>query len=183
MNEFKQLLQLDFPTVIMGVVVILVAIKYSMELFESLAGKFGLTTKGSIAKQKDHQLLEDISRRVSNIETESEENTQRDKDLVEVLNDVSSNINTIKEHMNNLETKVDNTTVASRESLADRINQKYKYYLRINGIPEDEVDEFVELHKAYKGVGGNHSGDAKFKYCIEQLPILPAENKLDYGKQ
>lgn len=183
MNEFKQLLQLDFPTVIMGVVVILVAVKYAIELFEFLAGKLGLTTKGNISKQKDHQLLEDISHRVSNIETESEENVQRDKDLVEVLNDVSTNINTIKEHVNNLEAKVDSSTIASRESLADRINQKYKYYLRINGIPEDEVDEFVELHKAYKGVGGNHSGDAKFKYCIEQLPILPAENKLDYGKQ
>lgn len=67
---------------------------------------------------------------------------------------------------------------AQKEALADRINQKYKYYLSVKGIPEDEVDEFISLHTAYNGVGGNHNGDAKFKYCMEHLPIIPVEVKL-----
>lgn len=69
---------------------------------------------------------------------------------------------------------------AQKEALADRINQKYKYYLSIKGIPEDEVDEFISLHTAYNGVGGNHNGDAKFKYCMEHLPIIPVEVKLKF---
>lgn len=69
---------------------------------------------------------------------------------------------------------------ANKEVLAEKINEKYKYYISINGIPEDEYDEFVSMHKAYNGVGGNHHGDAKFEYCIEHLPIIPVEIKLKY---
>lgn len=70
--------------------------------------------------------------------------------------------------------------VANKEMLAEKINEKYKYYISIQGIPEDEYDEFVSLHSAYNGVGGNHHGDAKFQYCIEHLPIIPVETKLVY---
>lgn len=69
---------------------------------------------------------------------------------------------------------------AIKEMLAEKINEKYKYYISIGGIPEDEYDEFVSMHKAYNGVGGNHHGDAKFEYCIEHLRIIPVETKLTY---
>ena len=69
---------------------------------------------------------------------------------------------------------------ANKEMLAEKINEKYKFYISINGVPEDEYDEFVSLHQAYKGVGGNHHGDAKFQYCIEHLPIIPVKTKLVY---
>lgn len=68
--------------------------------------------------------------------------------------------------------------IANKEMLAEKINEKYKYYISINGIPEDEYDEFVSLHKAYNGVGGNHHGDAKFEYCMEHLPIIPVDTRL-----
>lgn len=67
---------------------------------------------------------------------------------------------------------------ANKEILAAKINEKYKHYIDINGIPSDEYDEFVNLHAAYKGVGGNHTGDAKFQYCIDHLPIVPVDTKL-----
>lgn len=73
---------------------------------------------------------------------------------------------------------VNNLMAAQREILADTINEKYKYYISINGIPEDEVDEFTSLHRAYRGIGGNHSGDAKFEYCMNHLPVIPVETKL-----
>ena len=53
--------------------------------------------------------------------------------------------------------------LANKELLAEKINEKYKFYISIKGIPEDEVDEFTNLHTAYKGCGGNHSGDAKYE--------------------
>ena len=71
----------------------------------------------------------------------------------------------------------------SATELAEKINEKYKYYISINGIPEDEYDEFVSMHKAYNGVGGNHHGDAKFEYCIEHLPIIPVETRLKYKEK
>lgn len=73
--------------------------------------------------------------------------------------------------------------IGTRESLGDRINQKYKYYLSVGGIPEDEIDEFTRLHAAYQSVGGNHSGDAKYHYCMEHLAIIPVETRLRPDKQ
>lgn len=76
--------------------------------------------------------------------------------------------------------QINSLIIANKEMLAEKINEKYKYYISIQGIPEDEYDEFVSLHSAYNGVGGNHHGDAKFQYCIEHLPIIPVETKLVY---
>lgn len=76
--------------------------------------------------------------------------------------------------------RIESLIIANKEMLAEKINEKYKYYISIKGIPEDEYDEFVSLHEAYNGVGGNHHGDTKFQYCIEHLPIIPVETKLAY---
>jgi hypothetical protein len=76
--------------------------------------------------------------------------------------------------------QIEALVIANKEMLAEEINKKYKHYISIKGIPEDEYDEFVSLHKAYNGVGGNHHGDAKFQYCIDHLPIIPVETKLAY---
>lgn len=62
---------------------------------------------------------------------------------------------------------------ANRVILSDRINQKYKVYLSQGYIPEDEYEEFVCLHNVYNEIGGNHTGDEKFRKCIKQLPIKP----------
>ena len=79
--------------------------------------------------------------------------------------------------------QIEALVIANKEMLAEKINEKYKYYISIKGIPEDEYDEFVSLHNAYNGVGGNHHGDAKFEYCIEHLPIIPVETKLYYKQK
>ena len=100
-----------------------------------------------------------------------EQSFEIQKELTDSISRLATTGTTRDEQINSL-------VVAQKESLADRINQKYKYYLSINGIPEDEIDEFVSLHGAYNGVGGNHKGDAKFEYCMEHLPIIPVEVKL-----
>lgn len=89
----------------------------------------------------------------------------------------------LKDSISERDTRIDSLVIANKEMLAEKINEKYKYYINIKGIPEDEYDEFVSLHKAYNGVGGNHHGDAKFQYCIEHLPIIPVETKLVYKEK
>ena len=84
----------------------------------------------------------------------------------------------LKDSIASRDTQINALIDANKETLAAKINEKYKHYISIGGIPEDEYDEFVGLHKAYKGVGGNSHGDAKFEYCMEHLPILPVDIKL-----
>ena len=95
------------------------------------------------------------------------------KQSLEIQKELKDSISARDEQINSL-------IIANKEMLAEKINEKYKYYISIKGIPEDEYDEFVSLHNAYNGVGGNHHGDAKFQYCIDHLPIIPVETKLAY---
>lgn len=89
----------------------------------------------------------------------------------------------ITEHdqsIDNINKILDELRVAIMATLADRINQKYKYYLRISGIPTDEFDEFVQMHDAYKGVGGNHTIDEKFSKAMK-FHIYTARDMVDKG--
>ena len=98
------------------------------------------------------------------------------KELTDSIKNIAE-LNSIKDK------QIDCLMNAQREVLADKINQKYKYYINIKGIPEDELDEFKNLHIAYKECGGNHSGDAKYEYCINHLPVIPVETKLVFNKK
>lgn len=101
------------------------------------------------------------------------------------VNDRKQSIEIQKELKDSIATRdiqIKSLVVANKEMLAEEINKKYKHYINIKGIPEDEYDEFVSLHKAYNGVGGNHHGDAKYQYCIDHLPIIPVETKLVYDE-
>lgn len=100
------------------------------------------------------------------------------KQSLQIQKELTESIKSIVVRNSEKDLQIDNLMVAQREVLADKINEKYKYYISINGIPEDEVDEFTNLHSAYKGVGGNHSGDAKFEYCMNHLSVIPVETKL-----
>lgn len=93
------------------------------------------------------------------------------KELADTIKELVDDNQEKNKHINSL-------IAANKEMLAEKINEKYKYYISIGGIPEDEYDEFVSMHKAYNGVGGNSHGDAKFKYCKEHLPVIPVETKL-----
>lgn len=95
------------------------------------------------------------------IETRS---TRRAKQLEQILTNYDGKITSFEANFKALYD-------ANRVSLGGQISQKYREYIKKGHIPLDEFDEFVDLHKIYKSLGGNHSGDLKFNKCME-LPIV-----------
>lgn len=137
----------------------------------------------------DNQIKENLSEFMNSMKKSIEETQREIKQFAEnrlhdreqslqIQKDLTDSIKTIVDRNITKDKQIDDLMIAQREVLADKINEKYKYYISIKGIPEDEVDEFTNLHAAYKGVGGNHSGDAKYEYCINHLPVIPVETKL-----
>ena len=137
----------------------------------------------------DNRIKEDLSAFMTDIknavsETQSEikqfaENRVHDREQsLQIQKELSDSIKGIILTNSEKDKQIGNLMVAQREILASKINDKYKYYISIKGIPEDEVKEFASLHEAYNGVGGNHSGDAKYEYCINHLPVIPVETRL-----
>lgn len=107
--------------------------------------------------------------------------TETQNAIIQQQNELVKSIAEIVKSSSARNEQIDLLKAANRELMAEKINEKYKYYISINGVPEDEIDEFTNLHIAYKGCGGNHSGDAKYEYCINHLPIIPVEKRLNFG--
>ncbi len=140
-------------------------------------------------EKREETLRNDLTKLVNDIKTanaETQKNINQFADnrihdrqqSFDIQKQLTNSIDSIRKSDEERDVKMEAIIVAQKELLADRINQKYKVYLNMRGIPEDEYEEFIALHAAYKGVGGNHNGDAKFDYCMNNLPILPVEIKL-----
>ena len=218
MEQIKELMQIDFISLLYSVFIVLVGIKSVTAVFEWVINKLGLETKWMRKQREEHDLLIRTSQNltelkkqhihdveVSNIhdenikkelsafmseikssisETQSEikkfaENRISDRQQsLKIQKELTDSIKIIVTYNFSKDKQIDNLMAAQREVLADKINEKYKCYISIKGIPEDEVDEFTNLHTAYKGVGGNHSGDAKYEYCMNHLEVIPVKTKL-----
>lgn len=218
MEQIKELMQIDFTSLLFSVLIVLIGIKSITTVFEWAIDKLGLETKWVRERRERHDLLlktsqnlnalqekhsEDIRQSITHdnkirndlsifmddmkntiTETQKEikqfaENRLHDREQsLQIQKDLTDSIKNIMEYNSTKDKQISDLMAAQREVLADKINEKYKYYISIDGIPEDEVDEFTNMHNAYKRVGGNHSGDAKYEYCTNHLPVIPVETKL-----
>lgn len=57
--------------------------------------------------------------------------------------------------------------LALKELLADRLSEKYNHYKELEYIPEDEYEQYCDMHTVYNQLGGNHNGDRKFDESME----------------
>lgn len=171
MEVMKEFVKIDFSYVLFSVFLILIGIKAVVSVMEWIVHKLGLETKWMRKQREEHELLIRTSRSLAALQERHSESLQIQKEITDSIQRLADR-NSVKDM------QIDHLMIAQREVLADKINDKYKYYISIQGIPEDEVDEFANLHSAYKGVGGNHSGDTKFEYCMNHLPVIPVETKL-----
>lgn len=138
---------------------------------------------------RDNQIREDLSAFISEIkhvisDTQSEikifaENRVRDREQsISIQKEFSDAIKSINERGFERDKQIDALTLGNKEVLGNIINERYQKYIRLNGIPSDEVDEFTNIHDAYKSLGGNHNGDLKYNYVTKHLQVIPVETKM-----
>lgn len=206
MGDLKELMQIDWWYVFVALCLLLFCIKVIWSLLDWLLfEKLGVETRKMKQKREESDLLKTTAHELNSLRQQHEKDEcsfretltsfiEETRNAIKVQDgsnhehwETSKQIrkelaDTIKELANsnrkNSE-QINSIIIAQKEMLAEKINEKYKYYISIGGIPEDEYDEFVSMHDAYNGVGGNSNGDAKFKYCIGHLPMIPVKTKLD----
>ena len=205
MEELKQLAQIDWWYVFVAVCLLLFCIKAIWSLFDWLLfEKLGVETKKMKQRRQESELLKAtaaglnalekkhdkeeselksclttfIEETRNTIKAQDESNRKHWEESKQIRKELTDTIKELADDNQKKCEQIGSLIIANKEMLAEKINEKYKYYISIGGIPEDEYDEFVNMHKAYNGVGGNHHGDAKFEYCMEHLPIISVETKL-----
>lgn len=185
--------QLDLPELIAGILVLLAATLSSVQLIGKFSELIGRPLRWIRKKNEDHELLLNTAKTLAAFMDEIKitmENTQDEvkqysvhrthdrNQSFRIQKELTDSITAIKESNAERDLHLDALITAQRECLADKINSKYKTYIALKGIPADEVDEFTNLHTAYKILNGNHSGDAKYHYVMEHLPVIPVEVNL-----
>ena len=143
MDYINILLNTGLSQVVLILFAAIFVLRSCVEVIDWLLCRFGIKTKSALAKEGIYKDMERLKKA----------DEQADKKFTAI------------------ESTLDKLMIASRESLAYKINEKYRKYLHLGYIPSDELGEFMNLHDAYQGVGGNHSGDAKFDYCVNNLEV------------
>lgn len=152
-------------------------VKECIEAIQYIGRFLGLERKADIEKRELQQSVDKLSLSIEKIDQ------KLDKKIDKLRDDIYCRVDKMQSDIDEVSRCNKNIAEASREELADKINLKYKQYFKLGYIPYDEYDEFVNLHKAYNLVGGNHTGDAKFAKCCELLEIRndqPENMQLNY---
>lgn len=84
----------------------------------------------------------------------------------------------LNERSDDRDKKIEALMLGSMELLGDKIDQRFSRYVALDGIPENEVEEFDGIFAAYKGLGGNHKRAEKYKYVKDHMKVIPVESKL-----
>lgn len=74
--------------------------------------------------------------------------------------------------------KIEALMLGNMELLGDKIDQRFSRYVALDGIPENEVEEFDGIFAAYKALNGNHKREEKYKYVKNHMKVIPVEAKI-----
>ncbi len=213
MNDVNTLIELDWQSVIIALVVGLGVIVGFWKSVEYIATKFGIETRQS----RDHKLLEQTARNLTELQkqhvsdikefketqkTNVEQSIRHDERIRDELKEFTTEVRTAIDSLNaqmqqyndnrvhdraqsfeiqkqlnersaDRDQKIQALMTGSMELLGDKIDQRFSRYVALDGIPENEVDEFNGLYAAYKGLGGNHKREEKYKYVRDHMKIIP----------
>lgn len=162
MEAIIELTKIDFSTVFISVLIILVGIKAIISLFEWIVSKLGLEIKWIRKQRKEHDLLIRTSQNLSALQerhiNDMERSDRRDE---EILNDIKKltdmfiekEIDDMRWEINNFATIVSEGKPCNKDSFTHCIHiyEKYEKILEKNGLKNGEVEISMELiNEAYK---------------------------------
>lgn len=194
MDAIIRLSQTDIWMLIISLFAMLAAIKYSTDLIEWFVKKFGLETKKMRHEREEHELLVATATELKELAKRHQKDNEMidkiiDKHLIEFYQPYREQSLSIQKELKNSIVDINNSDkrrdeevkalmCGTKELLGDKIDQKYEKYVNLDGVPENEIEEFRSIYEAYRGLNGNHGRERKYKYVTENLKIIPVETKL-----
>lgn len=218
MDEIVTLVEIDWKSVIIALVLALGFIVALLKALEYLAEKFGIETK----KQRDHKLLIQTSQNLTALQEQHTKDIKKFKDsqteninqsirhdeiikeeLKSFIDEIRPSIVSLTNQMNQYsenrihdreqsfeiqrqlnkrsddrDKKIEALMLGNMELLGDKIDQRFSRYVALDGIPENEVEEFDGIFAAYKALNGNHKREEKYKYVKNHMKVIPVEAKI-----
>lgn len=215
MDEFKELINLNWFMIFVGVVTAMLAFKFLSDLFEWFVKKFGIETKSMREKRESKELWKTTAENLAALQTkhtEDEETFRKNlndyieesrkdrialhaemkqysdnrvadrKQSFQIQKELTDSIKEIVKGQGERDEQIAALMEGSKELLGDTIDQRYDKYIALNGIPQNEVDEFDAIYNAYRGLRGNHGRETKYEYVKKHLTVLPVKTEIIINK-
>lgn len=190
MDAIRPIMEIDYVKLITQLCLIIIGLNYFIPICKNLFCKvLGIETKFQREKREQKILLQETIDKVTELSDKFNEASNNTDNLFEdklvkfytpyreqsigIQKDLKESIDFLAKSDSTRSTQIESLMVGTKELLGDKIDQKYEKYIRLNGIPSDEVDEFNSVYEAYRGLNGNHNREKKYEYVMNNLPIIP----------
>ena len=189
MDAIRPIMEIDYVKLITQLCLIIIGLNYFIPICKNLFCKvLGIETKFQREKREQKILLQETVDKVTELNNKFNEASNNTDNLFEdklvkfytpyreqsigIQKDLKESIDFLAKSDSTRSTQIESLMVGTKELLGDKIDQKYEKYIRLNGIPSDEVDEFNSVYEAYRGLNGNHNREKKYEYVMNNLPII-----------
>lgn len=190
MDAIRPIMEIDYVKLITQLCLIIIGLNYFIPICKNLFCKvLGIETKFQREKKEQKILLQETIDKVTELSNKFNEASNNTDHLFEeklvrfytpyreqsmdIQKDLKNSIELLTKADITRSEQIESVMVGIKELLGDTIDQKYEKYIRLGGIPSDEVDEFNSVFSAYEKVNGNHNRKKKYDYVMDNLPIIP----------
>jgi hypothetical protein len=190
MDAIRPIMEIDYVKLITQLCLIIIGLNYFIPICKNLFCKvLGIETKFQREKREQKILLQETIDKVTELSdrfNDASNNTDHlfEEKLVkfytpyreqsmDIQKDLKDSIELLTKSDITRSEQIESVMVGIKELLGDTIDQKYEKYIRLGGIPSDDVDEFNSVFSAYEKVNGNHNRKKKYDYVMDNLPIIP----------
>lgn len=190
MDAIRPIMEIDYVKLITQLCLIIIGLNYFIPICKNLFCKvLGIETKFQREKREQKILLQETIDKVTELSdrfNDASNNTDHlfEEKLVkfytpyreqsmDIQKDLKDSIELLTKADITRSEQIESVMIGIKELLGDTIDQKYEKYIRLGGIPSDDVDEFNSVFSAYEKVNGNHNRKKKYDYVMDNLPIIP----------
>lgn len=190
MDAIRPIMEIDYVKLITQLCLIIIGLNYFIPICKNLFCKvLGIETKFQREKREQKILLQETIDKVTELSDRFNDASSNSDNLLEeklvkfytpyreqsmdIQKDLKDSIGLLTKADITRSEQIESVMVGIKELLGDTIDQKYEKYIRLGGIPSDEVDEFNSVFSAYEKVKGNHNRKKKYDYVMDNLLIIP----------
>ena len=176
METIKQLTELDYKTLIIGITVVAGSLKIVCNFFSWFVSHLGLETKKMRQKREDHELLIATSKNLELLQSKQNEDVRQsivhDKRIKDDLKNVTDKVNEIAETLSKMQ-KADNVT--EMKKLKEKLVVYYNKYKNSDGWTSMDKEVFWDLFKDYENRGGDGFIHSKVEPVMRELKVIDKE--------
>lgn len=190
MDAIRPIMEIDYVKLITQLCLIIIGLNYFIPICKNLFCKIlGIETRFQREKREQKILLQETVDKVTELSAKFNDASNNTDHLFEeklvkfytpyreqsmdIQKDLKDSIELLTKADITRSEQIESVMVGIKELLGDTIDQKYEKYIRLGGIPSDEVDEFNSVFSAYEKVNGNHNRKKKYDYVMDNLLIIP----------